>query len=201
MAFRLQGPAEAELTRTGDRRNEMSGELLAAAQRGDSAAYSAFLHAILPFVRSLARRRSWSEDMAEEVVQDALLTIHRVRHTYEPGRPVEPWLAAIVARRAIDAMRRRGRQSAREVHDAAAYETFADPQANRNEAGEAAETLARMMAALTPRQKEALDLVKLKEMSLAEASAASGQSIASLKVNVHRAIRKLRLGQGGEAGE
>jgi hypothetical protein len=35
-------------------------------------------------------------------------------------------------------------------------------------------------------------------MSLAEASATSGQSIASLKVNVHRAIRKLRLGLGGE---
>jgi RNA polymerase sigma-70 factor (ECF subfamily) len=54
-----------------------------------------------------------------------------------------------------------------------------------------------MMADLTPRQKEALELVKLKEMSLAEASAASGQTIASLKVNVHRAIRKLRRGLGG----
>lgn len=52
------------------------------------------------------------------------------------------------------------------------------------------------MADLTPRQKEALELVKLKEMSLVEASAQSGQSIASLKVNVHRAIRKLRGSQG-----
>jgi RNA polymerase sigma-70 factor (ECF subfamily) len=49
-----------------------------------------------------------------------------------------------------------------------------------------------MMAQLTPKQKEALELVKLREMSLAEASAASGQSVASLKVNVHRAIKRLR---------
>jgi len=56
-----------------------------------------------------------------------------------------------------------------------------------------------MMAELTPRQKEALELVKLREMTLAEASAASGQSIASLKVNVHRAIRKLQRGFGGRA--
>jgi RNA polymerase sigma factor (sigma-70 family) len=139
--------------------------------------------------------------MAEDVVQDSLLTLHRIRHTYQPGRPVEPWLAAIVARRAVDAMRRRGRQSAREVHDEAAYETFADPGAKSPDAGAAPESLARMMAELTPKQKEALDLVKLKEMSLAEASAASGQSIASLKVNIHRAIGKLRLGFGGGGGE
>ena len=74
--------------------------LLAAAQQGDGAAYRAFLEAALPFARALARRRCPNEAEAEDVVQDALLTLHRVRHTYEPGRPVQPWLAAIVARRA-----------------------------------------------------------------------------------------------------
>lgn len=54
-----------------------------------------------------------------------------------------------------------------------------------------------MMAQLTPKQREALELVKLKEMSLAEASAASGQSVALLKVNVHRAIKRLRGLAGG----
>lgn len=152
-------------------------------------------------MRSLARRHSWSEEMAEDVVQDVLLTLHRIRHTYEPGRPVKPWLAAIARRRAVDAMRRQGRQSAREVHDEAAYETFADPQANRNEASEAADEVGRMLGELTPRQKEAIDLVKLKQLSLAEASAQSGQSVASLKVNVHRAIRKLRKGLGKGADE
>jgi RNA polymerase sigma-70 factor (ECF subfamily) len=34
--------------------------------------------------------------------------------------------------------------------------------------------------------------VKLKEMTLAEASVASGQSVAALKVNVHRALKALR---------
>jgi RNA polymerase sigma-70 factor (ECF subfamily) len=111
--------------------------------------------------------------------------------------PVRPWLAAIVTRRAIDLMRRRGRVGAREVHDEQAYETFADPAANRSSEGESAETVARMMAGLTPKQKEALELVKLKEMSLAEASAVSGQSVGSLKVNVHRAIQRLRRGLGG----
>ena len=130
---------------------------------------------------------------AEDVVQETLLTVHRIRHTFEPGRPVKPWLAAIAARRRIDAMRRRGRVDAREVRNDLAYETFPDPQANKVEDGDSAGELARMSNGLSPVQKEALDLVKLKEMSLAEASAISGQSVASLKVNIHRAIKKMRL--------
>lgn len=170
------------------------GALLAAAQRGDADAYRAFLQAILPFARAIARRHLRSEEQVEDAVQDALLTLHRVRHTYEPGRPVEPWLAAIVRRRAIDTARRAGRIGGRELFDEAALETFADPQANRMEAAEAADSVAHMLDELTPKQREAIELLKLKEMSLAEASAASGQSIGALKVNVHRAIQRLRRG-------
>lgn len=175
--------------------------LLAAAQQGDAASYRTFLIAVTPFVRGLARRRIQPQDAVEDVVQDTLLTIHRIRHTYEPGRPVRPWVAAIVARRAIDALRKIGRGAAREVHDPIAYETIADPGANNIEHGENEAALARMMSELPVRQREALELTKLKEMSLAEASAVSGQSVASLKVNVHRAIKRLRLVIGREQAE
>lgn len=168
------------------------GALLAAGQRGDSAAYRAFLAAVVPFARSIARRHLRSDDQVEDAVQEALLTIHRVRHTYQPGRPAEPWVAAIVRRRAIDTARRAGRIHSRETFDQAAFETFADPRANKLEAAEAADSVGHMMESLTPKQREALELVKLKEMSLAEASAVSGQSVGALKVNVHRAIQRLR---------
>ena len=168
-------------------------DLLAAAQAGDSDAYRAFLTAATPFVRALARRRAAGKDAAEDVVQDVLLTVHRIRHTYEPGRPVEPWLAAITARRAIDALRRSDRSGARETHHPFAYETYADPAANENETLVETEALGRLVETLPPGQREALKLVKLNQMSLAEASAVSGQSVGSLKVNVHRAIKRLRL--------
>jgi RNA polymerase sigma-70 factor (ECF subfamily) len=177
----------------GHHEREEWGALLAAAQRGDAVAYRAFLTAILPFVRAIARRRCWSEDMIDDVVQDALLTVHRVRHTYQPGRAVEPWLAAITVRRAIDAARRRGRIGRRERHDEAAFETFADPQANEPMEADAARSLARITGQLSRGQQEAIDLVKVREMTLAEASLASGQSIALLKVNIHRAMKKMRL--------
>jgi RNA polymerase sigma-70 factor, ECF subfamily len=147
------------------------------------------------------RHRGLHGDGAEDVLQDVLLTVHRIRHTYEPGRPVKPWLSAIAARRAIDALRRQGRVGAQETHNDLAYETFADPRANREDDGDTARELERMSSGLSPGQKEALELVKIKELSLAEASAVSGQSVAALKVNIHRAIKKMRLYASKETPE
>ena len=64
------------------------------------------------------------------------------------------------------------------------------------EAGDAAQALAGLIAILPASQREALELVKLKELSLLEASHISGQSVAALKVGVHRAIKALRLKAG-----
>ena len=45
---------------------------------------------------------------------------------------------------------------------------------------------------LPPGQRQAVELLRLKEMSLKEASAASGQSVGALKVAMHRAGKSLR---------
>lgn len=173
---------------------------MAAAQDGDRAAYARLLREISPFVRALARRRFSDPDRCEDVVQDVLLTIHRVRQTYDPHRPFTAWVAVITSRRCIDAIRRRGRIAAVETPETGHYETFADPAANRDvEAGEAFEEAAALLEGLSPGQRQALELVKLQELSLAEASALSGQSVGALKVNVHRAIKALRLKLKGGA--
>jgi RNA polymerase sigma-70 factor (ECF subfamily) len=173
--------------------------LMADAQNGDRTAYESLLREIVPFVRSIVARQHRTPDRIDDVVQDVLLTVHRVRHTYDPARPFDAWLAAISRRRSIDAIRRRVRRNAQETSDDQAYETFADPAANRDmEVRDAADLLGSALAGLTERQREALELVKLKEMSLAEASKASGQSIGALKVNVHRAIKALRAKLTGE---
>ncbi len=173
--------------------------LMAAAQDGSQADYARLLKEIVPLVRAVAAHHHRAPDRVDDVVQDVLLTIHRVRHTYDPSRPFMPWLVAVARRRSIDALRRRTRTEAMEVRDETSYETFADPLANREAEGrEATETLTGAIAALPRGQREALELVKLKEMSLLEASAASGQSVGGLKVNVHRAIKALRARLKGE---
>jgi RNA polymerase sigma-70 factor (ECF subfamily) len=173
--------------------------LMAAAQGGDRAAYERLLREVLPLLRAIAGRWHRSPDRAEDVVQDALLTIHRVRHTYDPSRPLSHWLATIAKRRAIDALRRRGRTEKFEVFDEQSYVTFADPAANKELAKrDQAPGLGAAISVLPASQREALELVKLRELSLAEASKLSGKSISALKVNVHRAIKSLRAQLKGE---
>jgi RNA polymerase sigma-70 factor, ECF subfamily len=180
-------------------REQSWSRMMAAAQDGDRAAYDRLLREILPFVRAVVAAHHRRPDRLEDVVQDVLLTLHRVRHTYDPARPIRPWLAAIARRRSIDALRRRGRTDAVEVADEAAYETFADPAANREiEAAHNTAGLGGAIAALPPSQREAVELLKIKEMSLAEASLVSGKSTTALKVNVHRAIKALRAQLAGE---
>jgi RNA polymerase sigma factor (sigma-70 family) len=176
--------------------------LMEKAQNGDRAAYDLLLREIVPFIAALASRRHRAPDRAEEAVQDVLLTVHRVRHTYDPSRPFKPWLAAIASRRSVDILRREMRRAARETRNDVAYETFADPAANRvMEVYAKTDGLREAVAELPSQQREALELLKLKELSLVEASKVSGRSIPSLKVNVHRAIKSLRARfKGGPAG-
>jgi RNA polymerase sigma-70 factor (ECF subfamily) len=172
------------------------------AQAGDRLAYTRLLSAVTPFVRSLARRYGGPTDAAEDVVQEVLLTVHRVRHTWDPTRPFSPWLAAIAARRSIDILRRSARIARHEQTDDLAYETFADPAAN-NETGalHAAVEIEPLLAALPPKQLAALEALKLQGLSLKEAAVASGQSVAALKVNMHRAVKTLqRLVRKSESG-
>lgn len=174
-------------------------QAMAAAQSGDREAYDRLLREIVPFIRVVVTAHHRRPDRIEDVIQDVLLTVHRVRHTYDPARPFRPWLAAIARRRSIDALRRRGRTDAMEVADQPAYETFADPGANREiEVAQNTAGLSGAIAALPASQREAVELLKLKEMSLAEASQASGKSMTALKVNVHRAIKALRAQLTGE---
>jgi RNA polymerase sigma-70 factor, ECF subfamily len=173
--------------------------LMAAAQDGDRAAYERLLREIVPYIRTVAAAWHRDPDELEEIAQDVLLAVHRVRHTYDPTRPFKPWLAAIARRRAIDYLRRRARRNAVETFDEAAYETFPDPAANRVMAAfDAGERLGPALAALPEQQREAVELLKLRELSLAEAARLSGRSVAALKVNMHRALKSLRKRLAGE---
>ncbi len=165
---------------------------MARAQDGDRDAYTRLLEDVTPYLRSIAARHFQNSGDIEDTVQDALLTIHAVRHIYDPTRPFGPWLVAIANRRIVDGLRRRGRTRARETSLDAGHETFAAPEANYHEAASEARALREAVESLPPGQREAIKLLKLKEMSLKEAAAASGMTVAALKVATHRALKSLR---------
>jgi RNA polymerase sigma-70 factor (ECF subfamily) len=71
--------------------------------------------------------------------------------------------------------------------------TFSDPSTNEDIGASAdAEMLRRAVRELPRGQRDAIELTKLKGLSLDEAAEVSGTSVAALKVATHRAIATLR---------
>jgi len=165
---------------------------MARAQGGDRDAYRRLLDGITPYVRALAARRMLNRSDVEDAVQDVLLTIHAVRHTYDTARPFGPWLVTIANRRIVDCLRRQGRAMAREVEFDPDDETFLPPETNIVEEASDGHALRNAIEQLPPGQREAIRMMKLEELSLKEAAAKSGMSIAALKVATHRALKTLR---------
>jgi RNA polymerase sigma factor (sigma-70 family) len=171
------------------------GKLMQAAQAGDAGAYLDLLRAITPRIgRIVARQRGFAgTEAVEDLVQDVLLSLHAVRATYDPRRPFMPWLLAIVRNRLADGARRFGRITAHEMGVEDLDVTFAIPGTNsdRDIYGDV-EELYGAIQSLPMRERQAIELLKLREMSLKEASAASGVSVGALKVATHRAMAALR---------
>jgi RNA polymerase sigma-70 factor (ECF subfamily) len=187
------GRAGAERNTTGQRDWTA---LMARAQDGDRQAYRTLLEDMTPFLRALAARCFKDPGDIEDATQDVLLTVHAVRHAYDPGRPFGPWLVAIANRRIIDRLRRQIRNQSREIEFAPEHETFLpDPTNLRSSFDEMSADEATLLVAiekLPPDQRQAIRLLKLKEMSLKEAALATGRTVSALKVATHRAVKSLR---------
>lgn len=186
---------------SGDVQERQRAAWMASAQGGDRRAYEKVLAASVPLARSVARRQGVPVDLLDDVVQETLLTVHRVRHTYDPSRSYDAWLAALAARRAIDALRSQGRRGHREVHDEHAFDAHpdADDAAAATLREQEARRLREAIATLPPGQREAVEQLGLKEQSLAEAAASTGRQTGALKVNLHRAMKALRARFHGES--
>lgn len=165
------------------------GSLLVAAQEGNRVAYAEFLRATAPIIRMVGRSKLTRHADLEDFVQDTLLAVHQSLATYQPGRPVGPWLGTIARNRLADALRRTYRRRAMETEfDDGLADTVAQPEP---EAPPVA-NLEPFLSQLPERQRLAIDMLKVKGLSLKEASDASGVSIGALKVAVHRGIAGLR---------
>ncbi|TCG04077.1 RNA polymerase subunit sigma [Paraburkholderia steynii] len=198
MRIRLVRPTDGPEAHTGERaetREDGSPDwsvLMACAQLGDRDAYRRLLESISPYLRRLATHHGVHPDAVEDVVQDILVTVHQVRHTYAAERPFGPWLVSIASRRIVDALRRQGRAASREMPLDPDHETLPGGGANLMEEAADARVVREALAQLPPGQRDAIQLLKLEEMSLKEAALATGTTVAALKVAVHRGLKALR---------
>ncbi|AXK41651.1 sigma-70 family RNA polymerase sigma factor [Erythrobacter aureus] len=159
-------------------------QLMAASQKGDANAYRVLLAEIQLWLERYFRRRVAPAQL-DDLVQEVMMAVHAKRATWDPTRAFLPWLAAIARYRWIDHLRKVYRKAEDELgdHDAA--------EDSEEEAVMARMSLERLFVHLPEKQSEVIELVKIEGLSIAEASAKTGQSESLVKVNIHRGLKKL----------
>lgn len=160
-----------------------------AAQSGDDSAYREALSLMAGRLRGyFLRRMSNLQHEVEDLVQETLLAVHLQRGTYDPSFPVTAWLFAIARHKLVDLWRRRGRKEGlHDEYDDVDESELAVEQVEHN----ASRDLAVLLQGLPKAQRQAIELTKLEGLSIAEASLRTGLSQASIKVQVHRGLKRL----------
>ncbi len=155
------------------------------------ALYSALAPPLLGYLRALTRDTS----VADDVLQDTFLQMHRARHTFRPGHPVKPWAYAIARNVFLMHRRARGRRERREVlaEDALPESPVRAADAEIVDR----ETLLRGVALVGRERCEELLLHHVAGLSFREIAGVLGISEGAAKVRAHRAMAELKRVLGG----
>jgi RNA polymerase sigma-70 factor (ECF subfamily) len=142
-------------------------------------------------VFQLAYRITGNEQDAEDAVQESFLRAYRQIGRFDGNSSFGTWLYRIAANCALDAIRRRGRQSATEgpVREPAS----GDPTPERSAmSGEIRDRMELALTELSPVERAAFVLRHFEGMGIEEIGQALGCQPGAAKQSVFRAVRKLR---------
>jgi len=161
------------------------------AHAGDEAAYCEALSLIAGRLRGyFFRRMSSMSDEVEDLVQETLMAIHVKRGSYDSSLPVTAWVLSIGRYKLIDFWRRHERRESLNEDIDQIDESLLVVEAPLQGASL---DLDKLLSQLPAAQRAAIELTKLQGLSVAQAAHHSGMSESSIKVSVHRGMR--RMGQ------
>lgn len=163
---------------------------------GDPEAFVVVYQSLHPIVARCMRRWIADRALADDLVQDTFLRLHRNRHRYRPGAPVAPWVLTIARRLSIDALRRRATNRAHLTRDGELPERREDPIEPPDLTPLLTELRA-AVAALPASLRPVVEMHKLEGRPMAEVADALGINEGAARVRAHRGYQRLkaRLGE------
>jgi RNA polymerase sigma-70 factor, ECF subfamily len=182
-------------------------ELMARYCDGDASAFRELYALVAPrlygYLFKLARQRS----VADDILQQAFMKVHRARGAYIRGADPIPWIYAIAHRTFIDDTRKAKRAVVR-VGDGdelpevrAGLDGQTDERRDEPADRELVQAALDLLAELPEQQRQAVVLVKLEGKSVAEAAEIAGTTVGAMKVRAHRGYEILRKRLGATQGE
>jgi RNA polymerase sigma-70 factor (ECF subfamily) len=172
-------------------------DLMALVQRGDARAFEALYDRHGSAAFSLAYRIAGNRAAAEDIVQEAFLSVWRSSVRYQPERGnLRSWLLSVVHNRAIDWLRRSVAHARHEVEDEGLEERkpaaeYTDVEAIRRDE---ARTIRSAMNSLPSDQLRVVELAYFGGFTHSQIADMLGMPLGTVKGRMRLALDKMRDG-------
>ena len=170
-------------------------DLMQLVRRGDHTAFAKVYERHSTAAFSLAYRMTQNRNVAEDVLQEAFLSLWRSNARYDRTRgSVRTWVLGIVHNRAIDALRRNTVHDRRRASDEGIEERFEAPErtdvevARRDEAREVREA----MQTLPAEQSQVIELAYFGGFTHTEIASMLDTPVGTVKGRMRLGLEKLR---------
>jgi RNA polymerase sigma-70 factor, ECF subfamily len=178
-------------------------ELMPLVYAGETRAFEVIFDRHAGAAFSLAHRMCGRRPLAEEIVQEAFVSLWRSTARYDPSRgSVRSWVLRVVHNRAIDAFRRELPSTAHDVSDDWMTETLPARERTEEQVEQRTEALL-VRSALDdlPRdQRQVIELAYYGGLSHAQIAATLGLPAGTVKGRMRLGLSKLRIALGEPAG-
>lgn len=173
-------------------------ELLQRAKKGDRVAYAALVRMHQRRVYALSLQMLASQSEAEDAVQETFIRAWRALARFDGRSELSTWLYRIGVNVCLNALRRRKRNAADDLHDPRVPEPIADATQGRTDPASTAEAsqlqgrLAKALDQLSPSLRTTVILVLVQGVPHKEAAEVLGCPEGTIAWRIHEARRKLR---------
>lgn len=166
-------------------------QLARRAAEGDDVAFGRLAAQVRPLLLRWALVQTTDADDAEDVVQGALLRMHRGLGTFQHGARLSTWLYAVLRSAAADWRRGAHRRSERDARYAGDVVALQPPE-ERTDRARLLALVRTQLQALPARQREVFDLADLQGHSPAEVAELLAMNHNTVRTHLLRARRTLR---------
>jgi RNA polymerase sigma-70 factor, ECF subfamily len=170
-------------------------DLMQLVRRGDAAAFEAVYDRHSTAAFSLAYRMTGTRNTAEDVVQEAFLSLWRSGARYDRARgSVRTWVLGIVHNRAIDALRRSVVRERGQVSDEGIEDRLEAPQRTEQEVGrrDEAREIREAVEELPAEQSRVIELAYYGGFTHTEIAAMLETPIGTVKGRMRLGLQKMR---------
>lgn len=154
--------------------------------RGDKQAFAKLIQAYRKPVYSYLLRSGFDRSSCDDLFQDIFFKIHKSAKTYQPSRPLSPWIFTI----AVNTVRNHKRDQLPTALCIDEVEELLDSSPSPENSAQSKETLLwleKAMLALPDREAQALHLASVQGLKIKDIAQILGQPINTIKTNIRRA--------------